>query len=93
MFLFSVQVMALGSTNREVNMTAGEMLFLEGASCIINSQKTSTKFFVVFELAFLLGTHKPSSESHSSSVYSTYRKHSRITFNRPCTEQHSTYIQ
>ena len=27
--LFSVQVMALGSTNREVNMTAGEMLFLE----------------------------------------------------------------
>ena len=27
--LFSVQVMALGSTNREVNMTAGEVLFLE----------------------------------------------------------------
>ena len=26
--LFSVQVMALGSTNREVNMTAGEVLFL-----------------------------------------------------------------
>ena len=27
--LFSVQVMALRSTNREVNMTAGEVLFLE----------------------------------------------------------------
>ena len=27
--LFSVQVKALGSTNREVNMTAGEVLFLE----------------------------------------------------------------
>ena len=27
--LFSVQVMALGSTNREVNMTAGGVLFLE----------------------------------------------------------------
>ena len=27
--LFSVQVMALGSTNCEVNMTAGEVLFLE----------------------------------------------------------------
>ena len=27
--LFSVQVIALGSTNREVNMTAGEVLFLE----------------------------------------------------------------
>ena len=26
---FSVQVMALGSTNREVNMAAGEVLFLE----------------------------------------------------------------
>ena len=27
--LFSVEVMALGCTNREVNMTAGEVLFLE----------------------------------------------------------------
>ena len=27
--LFSVQVMALGSTNREVNMAAGGVLFLE----------------------------------------------------------------
>ena len=26
--LFSVQVMALGSTNREVNITAGEVLFV-----------------------------------------------------------------
>ena len=36
--LFSIQVMALGSTNREVNMTAGEVLFLrDKASCIISS--------------------------------------------------------
>ena len=27
--LFSVEVMALGSTNREVNMTAGEVLFMD----------------------------------------------------------------
>ena len=30
--LFSAQVMAVGSTNREVNMTAGEVLFLERQS-------------------------------------------------------------
>ena len=35
--LFSVQVMALRTTNREVNMTAGEVLFLERASSIISS--------------------------------------------------------
>ena len=34
---FSVQVMALGSANREVNMTAGGVLFSERASCIIIS--------------------------------------------------------
>ena len=61
--------MALGSANREVNMTAGEVLFVERAvNSYINSEQTTTKFFFVFELAFLLGTHKPSSESHSSSV-------------------------
>ena len=32
--LFSVQVMALGSTNREVNITAGDVLFL-GDNAII----------------------------------------------------------
>ena len=59
--LFSVQVMALGSANREVNMTAGEVLFLERAinSCIIISSEQPHKVFV-FELAFLLqGTAQP----------------------------------
>ena len=74
--LFSVQVMALGSINSEVNMTAGEVLFLERqACCIISSasdvvskeHKTNNEDFV-FEPAFLLRIprrHKPSCESHS----------------------------
>ena len=74
--LFSVQVMALGSTNREVNMTAGEVLFLETMLLIAVSsallaiwppRKTNNETFV-FEPAFLLlntKKHKPSSESHS----------------------------
>ena len=34
--LFSVQFMALGTTNREVNIAAGEVLFFK-ASCFISS--------------------------------------------------------
>ena len=72
--LFSVQVMALGSTNREVIMTAGEVLFLERACRIIssdcNTQDDHNNHEVLgFEPAFLLLStprrHKPSSESHS----------------------------
>ena len=55
--LFSVQVMALGSTNREVNMTAGEVLFLEtmlllGVSALLviwpprNIKQTTKLFFL-----------------------------------------------
>ena len=55
--LFSVQVMALGSANREVNMTAGEVLFFERASCIVISSEKQPNEVFVFELAFLpLGT-------------------------------------
>ena len=71
----SVQVMALGSTNREVNMTAGEVLFLETVLLIAVSsallavwppRNTNNEAFV-FGPAFLLlnKKHKPSSESHS----------------------------
>ena len=74
--LFSVQVMALGSTNSEVNRTAGEVIFLETKLLIVVSsallaiwppRKTINEVFV-FEPAFLhLNTkkHKPSSKSHS----------------------------
>ena len=77
--LFSVQVMALGSTNREVNMTAGEVLLVgDNAinSCIITSaskmaskeHKQTTKLLLLNLPAFLLlntKKHKPSSESNS----------------------------
>ena len=72
--LFSVQVMALGSTNREVNMTAGEVLFSETMLAVSSAllaiwppRNTNNEAFV-FEPAFLLlntKKHKPSSESDS----------------------------
>ena len=71
--LFSVQVMALGSTNREVNMSAGEVLFLETKLAVSSAlltiwppRNTNNEAFV-FEPDFLLKTkkHKPRSESHS----------------------------
>ena len=60
--LFSVQViMVMGSsTNREVNMTVGEVLFSE--------EQKMPRSFVFQPVSFLLCTprrHKPSSESHS----------------------------
>ena len=72
--LFSVQVMALESTNREVNMTAGDVLFLERACLIISSdchmqedyeQTRSFGFRTCFSSAHTTQA-KPSSESHSS---------------------------
>ena len=73
--LLSVQVVALGSTNREVNMTAGEVLFLETMLLVVSSallaiwppRNTNNEAFV-FEPAFLLlntKKHKPTSESPS----------------------------
>ena len=67
--LLSVQVVALGSTNREVNMTAGEVLFLETMLLVVSSallaiwppRNTNNEAFV-FEPAFLLlntKKHKP----------------------------------
>ena len=64
----------LGSTNREVNMTAGEVLFLERAIALspaliaICRRNTNNLEVFAFEPAFLLRTphrHKPSPESHS----------------------------
>ena len=58
--LFSVQVMALGSTNREVIITAGEVLFLEtklaasSALLVIWPPRNQTKKLSFFEPAFLL---------------------------------------
>ena len=73
--LFSVQVMPLGSTNREVNMTAGEVLFLERlpklSNCIISSRQTTTEFTFLHHLLFFCAHHKgtkPTSESHSMYV-------------------------
>ena len=74
--LFSVQVMALGSTNREVNMTAGEVIFLETKLAVSSAllalwpQRNTNNEAFVFEPAFLLDTkkHKPSSESQSICV-------------------------
>ena len=71
--LFSVQVMALGSTNREVNMTAGEVLFLETKLAVSSAllavwpPGNTNNEALVFEPAFLVNTkkHEPSSESHS----------------------------
>ena len=72
--LFSVQVMALGSTNGEVNVTAGMVLFLgtmlavsSSALLAIWSPRNTNNEAFVFEPAFLvLNTkRKPSSESHS----------------------------
>ena len=76
--LFSVQVMALGSANREVNMTAGEVRFLERASCIISSSEQPRSFCFWTCFFSFVGTAQTSSESHSSSVYSTYRKRSKV---------------
>ena len=68
--------MALGSTNREVNITAGEVLFLEtmlavsSALLAIWPPTNKNNEALVFEPAFLLNTkkHKQSSESHSIDV-------------------------
>ena len=38
-------------------MTAGEVLFLERASCIINSELTTTKFFVLFLYLLFFWAH------------------------------------
>ena len=78
--LFSVQVLALGITNREVNTTAGEVLFLKtevaASSALLllaiwppkNANKQRS---LCFEPAFFLvytKKHKPPSESHSNYV-------------------------
>ena len=73
------------------------------ASCIVSSainsrmasEEHKTTKFSFFELLFFFcahheGTNKPSSESQHLLVR-TYRKHSSTAFNRPCTEQQSTY--
>ena len=95
--LFSVQVMALGSTNREVNMTAGEVLFLERACCIISSDchmyaggsQTTTKFWFSNLLFFFCAHHAGTNQAPRATV-STYRKHKRTAFNRPCIERQSS---
>ena len=73
--LFSVHVMALGSTNREVNMTAGEML-LETKQAVSSAllaiwppSNTNNEAFV-FEPAFLLlNTTKAQTKLRKSQQY------------------------
>ena len=94
--LFSVQVMALGSTNREANMTAAEVLLLERACCIISSdchmqedhkQPRGFGFQTCFSSA-----HTPQAQTklRKPQYLCKYRKHKRTAFNRPCTEQQSS---
>ena len=84
--LSSVKVMALGSTNREVNMTAGEVLFLERACCIISSDHRMQE------------DHKPlrslgsrtcfSPSAHTSQAQNKLRK-TQLSINVPQTQENS----
>ena len=67
--LFSVQVMALGSTNREVNMTAWEVLFLETMLQLIWPPRNTNNTTFVFEPAFLPTTKKHKPIFQSLSIY------------------------
>ena len=92
--LLSVQVMALGSTNREVNMSAGEVLFLKRACCIMSSdchmcRRRITKFWFSNLLFFFCAHHAGTNQAPRATV-STYRKHKRTAFNRPCIERQSS---
>ena len=83
--------MALGSTNREVNMTAGEVLFLETMLAVSSAllaiwppRNTNNEAFV-FEPAFLLlntKKHKPSSQSHSIYVPQAQQNSLQSTLHR-----------
>ena len=74
----------------------GGALLGDKASCIISSatiwppRNTNNEGFV-FEPAFLLLNTKKHKPQAPKAIVSTYRKHSRRAFNRPCTEQQSTY--
>ena len=61
--------MTLGSANREMNMTAGEVLFLERAGRIINSKQTTTNFLFSNLLFFWAHTNQaPKSTAAVSTV-------------------------